>query len=339
MRDILIVAIVAVLAAGALRRPWIGVMLWTWLSIMNPHRFGWGFAYSAPLAAIAALVTLIGLMNTREKQSPLLGAPVSWLIIFTVWLNLSWLLGEDISRDYDLWSRFMKMSLMNLVALALLLNRYHIITFVGFTAGSLAILGVKGGLFTLATAGGHRVWGPPGSFVEGNNEFALALVTIIPLLRFLQLQITGRWGRRILVAAMLLCAVAAIGSYSRGALLALSAMAAMFWWRSQSKLMIGIIILVIAVFALPIMPEAWWERMHTIKTYEEDMSAIGRLNGWVVAWQVALHNLFGAGMNYQYQKFFTIYGIYNDNVIAAHSIYFQILGNHGFIGLFLFLAI
>ena len=48
MRDLLILSIVGVAAILALKRPWIGVMLWTWLSIMNPHRFAWGMAYSAP---------------------------------------------------------------------------------------------------------------------------------------------------------------------------------------------------------------------------------------------------------------------------------------------------
>jgi hypothetical protein len=40
------------------------------------------------------------------------------------------------------------------------------------TTLSLALLGAKGGVFTLMTAGSYRVWGPPGSFIEDNNEFA-----------------------------------------------------------------------------------------------------------------------------------------------------------------------
>ena len=59
LRDIIIVAIVIALALLALRRPWIGVMNWTRLSIMNPHRYTWGFAYNAPLAAMAAGSTLV----------------------------------------------------------------------------------------------------------------------------------------------------------------------------------------------------------------------------------------------------------------------------------------
>ena len=79
MRDVIIVAIVMLAAVLALRRPWIGVLSWTWLSIMNPHRFAYGFSYDAPLAAIAAGSTLVGLLATRERDSPFKGAPVAWL--------------------------------------------------------------------------------------------------------------------------------------------------------------------------------------------------------------------------------------------------------------------
>ena len=88
-----------------------------------------------------------------------------------------------------------------------------------------------------------------------------------------------------------------------------------------------------ALVALPLMPEAWWARMDTISTYQQDESALGRLNAWTVAWEVAKHHVFGGGMGYQYPAFFQQYGPYEATPRAAHSIYFQVLGNHGFIGL------
>ena len=66
MRDLLVIALVLLGAGAALRRPWVGVMLWTWLSIMNPHRFAWGWAYDAPLAAIAALGHVMGDAGKHE---------------------------------------------------------------------------------------------------------------------------------------------------------------------------------------------------------------------------------------------------------------------------------
>lgn len=206
------------------------------------------------------------------------------------------------------------------------------------TAGSIAILATKGGLFTVLTGGNYRVWGP-GGFIGENNAFALATIITLPLLHFLQLQLRKPWQRHVMSVIMLLCVASALGSHSRGALLALAAMGFVFWWRSESKGLMTVMLMIVLLALLPMMPEHWWERMETIKTYEEDTSAMGRINAWIVAWEVAKHNLFGAGMSYQHQYYFSMYGAYETLVRAAHSIYFQILGNHGFIGLLLYLGI
>lgn len=339
LRDTLIVTIVIVLAVMALRRPWLGVMNWTWLSIMNPHRFSWGFAYNAPLAAVAAASTLAGLFLTKERRSPFLGAPVWWLFVFTIWMTVSWLMGVDPQGDYWDWDRAIKIFLMSFVALSLLQNRYHILAFASVTTFSLAAIGIKGGLFTILTGGQHTVWGPEGSFIEDNNHLALATIMIIPMLRFLQLQLEKPWMRHAMTGAMLLCIASAIGSYSRGAFLAMSVMGIMFWWRSSQKGLVGIAMLFVVVAALFAVPDQWWDRISTIQSYEQDGSAMGRINSWIVAFNVAKNYPFGAGMSYQYSSFFSAYGTYETIVRAAHSIYFQILGNHGFGGLFLYLMI
>ncbi|MBK7841740.1 MAG: hypothetical protein IPJ49_29465 [Candidatus Obscuribacter sp.] len=144
MRDILLISIVIPMAILALKRPWIGVMLWTWLSIMNPHRYTYGFAYSAPLAALAVAVTMIGLMSTKERESPVKGTEVKIFIWFIVWITASWLLGLDPEDDYDQWKKVMKIDLMILVALALLHTKKHIFALAWIAAGSLALLGAKG---------------------------------------------------------------------------------------------------------------------------------------------------------------------------------------------------
>jgi probable O-glycosylation ligase (exosortase A-associated) len=84
------------------------------------------------------------------------------------------------------------------------------------------------------------------------------------------------------------------------------------------------------------MPQSWHDRMNTIATYEQDTSAMGRIDAWVGALNLAKDRpLIGGG-----------FGIYSDHVLgrytpsqkarSAHSIWFQYLGEHGFPGLFLF---
>jgi probable O-glycosylation ligase (exosortase A-associated) len=85
------------------------------------------------------------------------------------------------------------------------------------------------------------------------------------------------------------------------------------------------------------MPESWHERMSTIGTYDQDASALGRINAWRMTWNLASANFFGGGFAIYGPDVFSRYAPVRTNVLAAHSIYFQILGEHGFIGLFLFL--
>jgi putative inorganic carbon (HCO3(-)) transporter len=338
IRDLVIIAIVLYAAFMALHRPWIGVMLWTWISIMNPHRYTWGFAATAPLALIAAASTLLGLLLTRERESPFKGPPVVWLFVFVIWMTASWLMGFNTSADYPLWDRSIKIFFMTFVALMLLHDRQQIMALAWVAVGSLAILGAKGGLFTIASGGSYRVWGPAESFIYGNNEFALALIMTIPLMHFLQLQMGDPRMRKAMSVVMLLCVASALGSLSRGAFIGIIVMGMMFWWRSKRKGGIGVLLVLIVLATLVMLPPEWWERMSTISSYQKDKSAMGRINAWIVAWEVAKHRLFGAGMSYQFKPFFIAFGPYETHVRAAHSIYFQILGNHGFVGLGLWLA-
>ena len=118
-------------------------------------------------------------------------------------------------------NKVLKIQLMTLVASAALQQRRHIERFIWVIVLSIGFYGVKGGIWTLLTGGGSRVWGPPGGFFEDNNALGATLIIAIPLMNYLRLVATRIWIRRILLAMMGLCAVAALGTQSRGALLAM----------------------------------------------------------------------------------------------------------------------
>lgn len=340
MRDLALMSIIVLAALVALRRPWVGVMLWIWLSLMNPHRYSYGFAFDAPVAQIAAVTTLIGLLATRDKGSPMLGAPVSVLVAFTLWMTMSWLLGFDPAGDYAQWNKVIKINVMLMVVLMLVRTKAHIYALVAVSAFSIALLGAKGGAFTIMTGGSYRVWGPPDSFVAGNNEFALAVIMTIPLLRFLHIQAQNAWLRRLLLLFMVLCAAAAIGSHSRGALLAIVAMGALLWLRGGGKIMSGVAIIAVALVVYNFMPAHWFQRMETIEDFREDNSALGRFSAWWVSWGVAKNHIMGAGFSITSPELFAMYSPYPQlGTPVAHSIWFQVLGHHGFIGLGLFVLL
>jgi probable O-glycosylation ligase (exosortase A-associated) len=105
--------------------------------------------------------------------------------------------------------------------------------------------------------------------------------------------------------------------------------------------MITGVLIVIAVGAVAaIMPQAWYDRMYTIADYEHDASAMGRINAWWFAWNLAkARPLTGGGFETFTPSLFSIYAPNPRQYHDVHSIYFEVLGEHGFVGLVLFLAL
>lgn len=338
MRDLVLLLLVGWVVVQALRRPWIGILGWTWMSIMNPHQLTWHLG-GMPFAAAIGGATLVGLIVTQDRRDFSLGREGITLLLFMIWMCITLPFSIAFDDSFELWKRVMKIDLMVLVALVLLHSKRHAMLLVWVLVFSIGFFGVKGGAFTLATGGSYRVWGPASTYIEGNNEVALAIVIVIPLMRYLQMQMQNKWARRAMTVSMILMAMASLGSHSRGALLAIAAMGLMLWWRSKNK-MIGAVLMVMMAAALPaFMPDEWWDRMNTIKTYQQDDSALGRINAWAMAWNLAKDRFFGGGFMVSLPSVFAIYAPEPDRVHAAHSIYFMVLGEHGFVGLLLFLTL
>ena len=340
MRDILVAAIVFGLLPLIFKRPYIGILMWVWISVMNPHTQGWGFATTFPFAALIAAVTLVSLVFTKQSRN-LPFTSVTWFFLaFVMWMNVTTIFALYPEEAYEQWVKVIKIMLMTFVTLMLIKNRRHIHLLIGVIVLSLGYYGVKGGVFTVVTGGEDKVWGPEGTFIGGNNEIALALIMTIPLMHYLQMTSSKMWVRHSLTIAMILCALAALGSYSRGALLAIAAMGVFLWLKSQHKIRIALLVLIAVLPAIAFMPEQWGERMDTINTYEEDLSVKGRFNAWWMAYNLAKDRpLLGGGFEVSMPELFWRYAPDPEDLHAAHSVYFQALGEHGFLGLGLYLLV
>lgn len=338
MRDILLTAVVLGSIPFILKSPSFGLLIWSWLGYMNPNRMTYGFAYSFPFVEITAIVTILGLVVSKERvRFPWSGVTIAWLL-WTVWFSITTLTALNPASAHAGWDRSIKIQAMVLVTLLVMGSREKLNRLVWVIVVSIGYFGVKGGIFTMAHGGHYRVWGPADSFIEGNNELALALLTILPLMRYLQLQYTNKWIRHGLSAAMALCGLSILGSYSRGALLGGITMVALLWLKSRRKIAFGVPLVVVAVLAVNFMPQSWDERMHTVQTYQQDASAMGRINAWHFAFRLAeAHPITGGGFNTFNKQLFAIYAPNPTDVHAAHSIYFEVLGEQGFVGLGLYL--
>jgi probable O-glycosylation ligase (exosortase A-associated) len=259
------------------------------------------------------------------------------LILFMSWMTLTGFSAFEPVNAWTEWNRVFKTILMVLVTMAVI-NRVEDIKYLAVVVAlSLGFYGFKGGLFTIMTGGHSRVLGPVDTYIGDNNDLALALVMTTPLIWYLVSLAHKKWLRYGAIALTVLTLAAAAGSYSRGALLAGGAMLSFLWLKSPNKGRTGVVLLLALPLLYLLMPEAWFSRMDSIGDYKQDDSAMGRINSWNMAFNIASHNLMGGGYRCFTPAVFRIWAPQPLNVHAPHSIYFQVLGEHGFIGLALFL--
>ncbi|MET0012472.1 MAG: putative O-glycosylation ligase, exosortase A system-associated [Sedimenticola sp.] len=339
MRDILLTLLVNGSLQFKLRKPYLGILVWSWLSYMNPHRMTWSFAYDLPFAQIVAITLFISILINKEfRKIPVDGTVKIW-IVFLLWMFVSTFFAIHFEDAAYYLERIVKIQIITFLTLMLITDKDRIDKLIWVIVISIGFFGVKGGIFTILTGGGARVWGPAQSFIEDNNTLALALLMVIPFMIYLFQINKNKWIRFGLILSTLLCCLSVLGSQSRGALIAILTVAFFFWLKSKSKVLSGGLVVLLLITGFNFMPESWHERMRTIQDYEQDASAMGRINAWQYSINIANDRITGGGLNSWSYETFAVYAPKPDDVHAAHSIYFSVLADHGWFGLIMFLLI
>lgn len=340
MRDLIITFVVFGLLPFVLKVPYTGVLLWTWLSDMNPHRLTYGFAYTMPFAQIVALVTLVMMLVTQDRSRIPFTTGTVLLTLLLIHVSVTTMFALNPEGAQEEWMRFFKTYILLLATLVLINKQEKLHQLVCVIVFSFIFYGVKGGLFTLATGGSHKIYGPEGSFIGDNNTIALALLMTLPLLGYVYGQLTSQKMRWVVGGSFVLTSIAIISTYSRGALVAGAVLGLIFVFRSKRPLVWLFLITIAVGIGSQFVSSQWTERMETIQTYDQDASTLGRFNAWYFAWKVASEKpLLGGGPRVFTPELFYHYAPDPTDYHDAHSIYFEILGENGFVGLTLFLLI
>ncbi|MFC0406732.1 putative O-glycosylation ligase, exosortase A system-associated [Roseomonas elaeocarpi] len=341
MRDLLFAATLVALLAMVVARPFAGILLWSWISFMNPHRLVWGPASEMPWALSVFAALVIGCVAVGEVRRPVWNAVTILLLglmaCFTVTSVTA--LGDP-TAVWAKWEQTMKVLLVLLVTASMLTDRRRVHALVWVMVISLGYYGVRGGIFAIVNGGNYRVWGPAQTMITDNNHLAAAMLVTLPLMNWLRMHSAHRLVRNGLAVAMALTLLATVASYSRGALLGLLAAAFVMWLRTSSKIISGAVLAGCLAGAITFMPAAWTDRMNTISTYQEDESASERLVLWNISFHLALSRpLVGAGFTGPYNRAAVDTVAPGGPARAVHSIWFELLGEHGFPTFFLWVGL
>jgi probable O-glycosylation ligase (exosortase A-associated) len=267
------------------------------------------------------------------------------MLACVVQFTLTTIFAHNRELAFGKWEWVSKVLLMTFVMMSLFQDRARLRWLYMVAALGLGFYGFKGGIWVLVTGGGELVLGPDMSFFADNNTLGLALCVILPILLYLSREEERPWLKWFLRMTFSLSIISIIFTYSRGAFLGLLVILSALIWRSPWRLRFAGAILLVALVGAPLAPDRLWNRLGSIGEQESaetrDRSAAARLESWQTAWSIALtHPLMGAGFRalFNADLWLRHYGPGYMATSDAHSIYFELLEEHGFLGFGLYFA-
>ena len=183
-----------------------------------------------------------------------------------------------------------------------------------------------------------------GGFVGDANDYCMALNTIMPFAVFGIFSAKNTFKKIYFVLLVCLFLFIIILTESRGGFIGLVSVAIYCWLRSNKKVVLGVLMGLLAIFALAVAPGSYWDEIQSIKTENTEANPYGtgaqRVYSWKLGWKMFLENpVIGVGQgNYAWNvgeteeeagvnwKTRSIRGR------AAHSLYFTLLPELGIVG-------
>jgi probable O-glycosylation ligase (exosortase A-associated) len=341
LRALLIVLVIVIGGAAALRRPFHALLFYIWIAYFRPEAWLWyDFVTQLNLSLIAGIILLLTavLHGTRFR----LDLRTLLLFLFLAHNVASGVLSPHYSEIFSSLESFAKTIVVAYMIISLVTTQERIRVTIIVMALSLGFEAVKQGWVQLLTnPGGVNSNSVP--FLGDNNAVAVGMLMLIPLVWGLANTSTRRWERYAYNFMAIGVAYRAIATYSRGGFLAAGALALVLAWRSRRRMATLAGVTVVGVVVLSAMPESFWGRMSTITVQSDDedgrdRSAAGRLHFWQVARLMAAdHPMFGVGhsaYNVTYDKYDFSEGYYGSSR-SVHSSWFGILAELGYVGLLL----
>jgi probable O-glycosylation ligase (exosortase A-associated) len=328
--------------------PNFGVLIWSIIAFASPQWYAWGAAFTMPVAELVAIPTLLGFAIFSRGWGRLVSREAGLLVLFWTWTCITSVnaISTPLFESHAEMTLFRlqgvsKIFLMTLVTMGIVDSFARLRTLIIVIAGCFSFYVVKALPFMITSAGAYRLYGPPRSAVEDNNDLGLALNMTLPLLFFLAQTESNPKVKRIFWFLFFIVIPGIFCTYSRGALVGLVVVMGLMFMRLKQRMILFPAMAAAILIAVLFAPEQWKDRMNlTNKEATLDMSAHSRINAWTFAWNLAKdYPIAGGGFDTFQRDLFDRYAPNTKDVHGPHSIYFGVLGEHGWVGVIIYMGL
>jgi putative inorganic carbon (HCO3(-)) transporter len=342
LRTMFVLGLMSVGTYYALQGPFYALLFYLWNAYFRPEEWIWlDFLRGSKLSLVIGSYLIIATLLSGRKF--ILHGRVLLIGVFLVQTLLSTALSPHSEYSWPYWVEFAKINVIGYLMLILVDDFAKFRAVLLVIALSLGAEGAKQGWFYLLTSPGGVNMNPL-PFLGDNNGVAIGMLMLVPVFTLLAQTTPSKWARSCYWFLLIGVLYRALSTYSRGGFLAACALGGMYWLHSRRKIRALVVLLVLLVIVVPNLPDAFWGRMQTIQTYEEeqDHSALGRLHFWQVALHMAqAHPILGVGFNaynVAYDQYDFFEGTYGRSR-SVHSSFFGVIAELGYSGFALFVLI
>lgn len=352
MRDLIFSVIVLGMIPACFRKPFIGLAMFSWLAYMRPQDLTWGFAKYQRWSYLVAIVMFVGFIRSRPDKWFMANWRNYLMIVFIVLVGVSAGMSEQVDGKLindDQLSKYLEFTKIIVIAMfttAVVTKREHLRMILWIIALSLGFFGVKSGIWGFMTGFGTPIIRGPGGMMLDNNDMSLALAMALPVMVHLGMTEQKKMVRRAFLIAVPLTVITIMLTHSRGGFLSVGTAIFVMIWHSRNRVAVMSVAALFGIVAVILAPSDYKDRISSIKDYETEGSAAGRIHSWGVGYRMATDNpVLGVGMN-KYRQHFLEYDpnpspdkLAGQNIIVAHNSYIQIWAESGTPALLIFLTL
>lgn len=331
--------------------PFVATLGYVWVDTFTPQNVAYIILNEMPVAMIMGIAAVGSYLLFDRRSPPPLTAQTVLMIMMTIWVNLTMVWAAAPEASWGKWDWAVKTLAFATFIPLVIRSRIQIEAFAQTYVFSLAANFFPFGVKTLISGGGY---GRNLGLQVGNSGLGegglLSTVCLMAVPLAVHLATHGLLIPRIKLLSLAywvvggLAVATAVGTYERSALIGILVLAIYMWIRSKNKFVFGLVAAVVGLLLIYMTSSAWNQRIATIGNYEEENSAYTRILIWRWVIDFIATHPFGGGF-----QMFVINHIELPATAtraatiefsrAYHSIYFEVLGEQGFPGLFMFLGL
>lgn len=354
--DLLNLSILLLFVLKGFKNPFVALTGVIWVDLYKPQLLSQSFLFERPLSLLmTAFFMFVLITNFKKIQRPSSALYIFLVPAFMVWITITTINAKFPAAAWPKHDIAFKTILFAYFIPFALAERKHVELFLWVIMGSLGSYMLTAGAKATLGGGGYGVNlinDHPGMTWNEGSTLAAQAISMLPLLYFcangsLLTQVHVHF-KKILLGFGFCCFMVLIGTQARTGLVALAVLALMTMVYSRHRFKVALLVLFAPLLIYPFLPAEYMDRMTTLSDTKKEGSAQGRIVVW--RWTIDFANenpVLGGGFNAylanagqlgQYAKFDEV-EVEAEHGKAFHNIFIEVLGEHGYVGLLLFVFI